>query len=262
MPLLSVKDLAFRYAGFGLEGINAEAEASQIISVLGPNGAGKSTLLDLLAGFKTPHEGECLLQDQSLRMLSRERASRIAAHVPQSIPSEIPFLVEDVVMTGRLPHSSGLFESPEDEAALENALARVGLESMRRRVFSTLSGGEKQRVLLAAAICQQTPILLLDEPNAHLDPENDVLLWELMKELRLCGCLIIIATHKLSLAAQYSDRIWLMNLGRLVIDRDLKLGLPLGEMREVFRVAFHLYKTEDGQTFLNYGLNSGLQYGR
>lgn len=253
MSLLSIHQLAFRYPGFALEAVTAEVKTPQIVSVIGPNGAGKSTLLDLLAGLKTAHSGECRLRERNIATLSRQEICRIIAHVPQHIPGEIPFLVEDVVLTGRLAHSSRLFESAEDEAALEAALDRVRLRAMRHRVFSSLSGGEKQRVLLAAAVCQQAPILVLDEPSAHLDPENEVLLWELLEELKHSGCLILIATHHLSLAAQHSDRLWLMRGGRLVIDADIQHGLPLKEMEEVFRVAFHLERTPEGQVFLNYG---------
>ncbi|WP_051670360.1 ABC transporter ATP-binding protein [Bryobacter aggregatus] len=253
MSLLAIEALRFAYPGFELGAVTARLEGPQIVSLIGPNGAGKSTLLDLLAGLKTASSGDCLLAGKSIRTLTREQACRIVAHVPQQVPMDAPFLVEDVILTGRLPHSSGLFESPADEAALEAAIDRVKLSALRHRVFSSLSGGERQRVLIAAAVCQQAPILLLDEPSAHLDPENEVLLWELLEDLKRDGCLILIATHHLSLAAQHSDRIWLMCRGELVANAESKNGLPLKQMQEVFRVAFHWQRTPEGQVFLNYG---------
>ena len=110
-----------------------------------------------------------------------------------------------------------------------------------------------QRVLLAAATCQEAEILLLDEPSAHLDPENQVLLWEMLADLKQAGRLILIATHHLSLAAQHSDRIWLMNHGALVADSEACAALQLQAMEDVFRVPFNWHKSDEGRLYLNYG---------
>lgn len=255
MSLLSLEALGYSYGDsqFAIQAVSSRLDSAGIVALLGPNGAGKSTLLDLIAGLKTPNAGSCLVKGQDTSQMSRQALARLVAHVPQQIPAEVPFTVEDVVMTGRLPHSNGIFESAEDEEALERAIAKARLQDFRKRPFASLSGGEKQRALLAAAICQQAAIFLLDEPSAHLDPANQVLLWEMLLELKDAGHLILVATHHLSLAAQHSDRIWLMSAGRLVADEEAGAALRLKEMEEVFRVPFHWYKSDEGHLYLHYG---------
>lgn len=255
MSLLSLQHLGYRYPGAApvLRDVCAEVEAPQVIAIVGPNGAGKSTLLDLIAGQKIPWQGSCSVQGQPLHTMAREEICRLVAHVPQHVPRDVPFTVEEVVLTGRIPYGRGLYESHEDHEWMEQAIRRTGLEAFRRRRFNTLSGGEQQRVLLAAALCQQAPVLLLDEPSAHLDPENQALLWELFAELRDSGHLVIVVTHHLALAAQNSDRIWLLNHGQMVGDGPPCDALEPGRLREVFHVPFYWYGGEDGRVFLTYG---------
>ena len=255
MSLLALNGLGYTYGNsrFSVINVSTCVDGAGIVALIGPNGAGKSTLLDLIAGLKRPNCGTCQIHGEDTASLTGEQLARLVAHVPQQLPQEVPFTVEDVIMTGRLPHSGGMFESAEDEAALERAIAKARLETFRRRPFASLSGGEKQRVLLAAAMCQEAAILLLDEPSAHLDPENQVLLWEMIVDLKRAGRLILVATHHLSLAAQHSDRIWLMNHGRLVADSEARAALQLKAMEEVFRVPFHWHKSDEGRLYLNYG---------
>jgi iron complex transport system ATP-binding protein len=255
MSLLSIDALTFSYPGRSavLTGITASADGPEVIAIAGPNGAGKSTLLDLLAGQKRPQSGMCRINGQNAHAMGREALCRLAAHVPQTIPSDVPFTVEEVILTGRIPYGRGLYENDDDHAAMELAIERTRLDGFRGRLFSKLSGGEKQRVLVAAALCQQAPILLLDEPSAHLDPENEAQLWELFRSLRDCGHLILVVTHHLALAAQNADRVWLLDQGRLAAD-----GPPCDAMRpvdleRVFHVPFHWHQNAEGRVFLTYG---------
>lgn len=255
MSLLSIDGVHFAYPGREpvLRGITAMASRPEVIAIAGPNGAGKSTLLDLLAGQRKPDAGSCLIQGRNVHDLKRDELCRLVAHVPQMIPTEVPFTVEQVILTGRIPHGRGLYESDEDFAAMELAIERTRLDSFRHRTFSKLSGGEKQRVLLAAALCQQAPILLLDEPSAHLDPENEAQLWELFAALRDCGHLIIVVTHHLALAAQNADRIWLLDAGRLAADAPPCDAMRPQDLERVFHVPFHWHQNAEGRVFLTYG---------
>ncbi len=255
MSSLALEKVGFAYPGREgvLQGISASACAPEIIAILGPNGAGKSTLLDVIAGQKMPGSGRCLLDGRDSTSMGREELCRIVAHVPQTIPADVAFTVEEVVLTGRIPYGRGLYETDEDYTAMEAAIAQTRLEAFRRRRFSALSGGEKQRVLVAAALCQCAPILLLDEPSAHLDPENEAALWELLISLRESGRLMLVVTHHLALAAQNADRIWLLEKGKIVAD-----GAPCDAMRpadleRVFRVPFHWHQSAEGRVFLTYG---------
>lgn len=253
--MIVIRELGFAYPGRGtvLEGVSAVAGRAEVIAIAGPNGAGKSTLLDLVAGLKTPLFGECLIDGRAAHSMDRGELCRLVAHVPQTVPGDVPFTVEEVVLTGRVPHGRGLYESEEDHAAMERALARTRLESFRGRRFSALSGGEKQRVLLAAALCQETPVLLLDEPGAHLDPENEAELWELLRGLRADGKLSLVVTHHLALAAQNADRVWLLDRGRLAADGPPCEAMEPGALERIFHVPFHWHQNAEGRVFLTYG---------
>lgn len=255
MSLLSVENLRFSYPGGAnvLEGFTAAAGRPEVIAIAGPNGAGKSTLLDLIAGQKRPTGGVCRIQGRDAHSMDRAALCRLVAHVPQAIPVDIPFTVEEVVLTGRIPYGRGLYENSDDYAAMEMAIERARLEPFRKRRFSTLSGGEKQRVLVAAALCQQAPILLLDEPGAHLDPENEAQLWELLRTLRDGGQLVLVVTHHLALAAQNADRVWLLEKGRLSADGPPCDAMRPADLERVFHVPFHWHQNAEGRVFLTYG---------
>ncbi len=255
MSLLEIAGLRFAYPGREavLHGIDVRVEGPELIAIAGPNGAGKSTLLDMIAGQRTPLAGECRIAGHTVHRMERAALCRQVAHVPQQIPVDVPFTVEEVILTGRLPHGHGLYESDADRAALEEAMAKTRLEEFRGRRFATLSGGEKQRVLVAAAVCQQAPVLLLDEPGAHLDPENEAQLWELLRDLRRGGHLILMVTHHLGLAAQNAERVWLLHRGRLAADAPPCEAMRPEALERIFHVPFHWHQNEQGRVFLTYG---------
>jgi len=255
MSLLRLVDVSFRYPGAPavLDGISVEARDAALVAVVGPNGAGKSTLLDVVAGLKQPAAGQCLVNGLDVNRAGRDEVCRMVAHVPQQTPSGIPFTVEEVVLTGRIPYGRGLYENDEDHEAMEQAIARMRLQEFRRRRFDSLSGGEKQRVLLAAALCQQSPVLLLDEPSAHLDPENQAQLWNLLGELRDMGRLVLVVTHHLSLAARHADRALVLHHGKLAADGAPDEALEPGLLERVFSVPFHRHVNGEGRVFLSYG---------
>lgn len=255
MTLLSLRDVRFRYgpSAEALRGITLDVASPQVISIAGPNGSGKSTLLDVVAGLKRPSDGTCEVKGRPAASYKRAEFCRFTAHVPQQVPQGIPYTVEQVALTGRTPHGLGLFDTVEDVRAADEALRRTGTDFLRRRRFSTLSGGEQQRVLLAAAICQRPEILLLDEPGAHLDPKNEAWLWTLLRELRDEGCLVIVVTHHLSLAARHSDRVWLLRCGELAADSAPAEAFDPARLSEVYEVPFHRLEDRVGRVYLSYG---------
>lgn len=255
MSLLRLEEVGFDYPGpvTVLTAVTVTVDQPQLIAIIGPNGAGKSTLLDVIAGHKTSTRGRCEVGGDDVRLLARDELCRRLAHVPQQVPADVAYSVEEVVLTGRIPYGRGLYESDEDYAAMEAAIAKTRLGAFRQRRFHSLSGGEKQRVLLAAALCQQTPILLLDEPNAHLDPENEAELWHLMQDLREEGRTVLVVTHHLALAAQHADRIWLLEQGRLKADAPPCEAMNPSLLEAVFHVPFHWHQNQEGRVFLTYG---------
>ena len=254
MSILRIEGLSCKYGLTPvLRSVNATVESPELVALIGPNGAGKSTLINVIAGRLRDYQGRCLLHDVDIRKMSRQQLCLQAAHVPQQRIDDIPFSVEEVVLTGRTPHGRGLYESDEDLAALEIAVDLTRLAPFRKRQFSSLSGGEQQRVLVAASVAQASPILLLDEPGAHLDPENQTELWDLLALLRDQGRSILIVTHHLHLAARRSDRVWVLSEGRLVADAPPADAMRPERLEAVFHVPFQRHTNEQGRVFLNYG---------
>lgn len=202
-----------------LHGLSLRVTPGETVALLGHNGSGKTTLLRVLAGQLTPASGEVLLNgDPPARLSLRERARRVAV-VPQRaefLPAQI---VRDIVLLGRYAHLGwwGLY-SARDHAAAEAALRSAGAGELADRRMSELSGGEVQRVMLARALAQASPVLLLDELAASLDWARAVELFDLLEQRRRAGAAIVMAVHDCSLAAQYATRLVGLRQGRVAFD--------------------------------------------
>jgi len=227
---LSVEQVSYAYSAnpsqaplFTLETTSFQARPGDIVAILGPNASGKSTLLNLIAGALAPLSGRILLDGFVTHSLPpRTRAQRIAM-VQQESRLLFPARVWEFVLQGR--HSRGRslrFETDSDIKIAENALAQVGAADLSDRWMNQISGGEKQRVILARALAQQPLLLLLDEPTLHLDIAAQVGLLDSLR--RLAGenrYTVVVVTHELNLAAEYADQVVLMQRGRC-----LRVGPP------------------------------------
>lgn len=195
-------------------GADLEVSDGEKVGLVGPNGSGKTTLLRTIYRSIRPSAGTITLDDQDLAALRQKAVARRAALVAQESSSDFDFSVDDVVALGRAPHQSALDrESDVDRRHITDALMRVGMASYRSRSFATLSGGEKQRVLLARALAQRTELLLLDEPTNHLDVNAALDLLELVRSLDLSTLCVL---HDLNLAAAYCDRVCVLSAGQVV----------------------------------------------
>ena len=227
---LSVEQVSYAYSRnpsqaplFTLEATSFQARPGEIVAVLGPNASGKSTLLKLISGAIEPLSGRVLLDGfVSHTLPPRERARRIAM-VQQESPLLFPSRAWEFVLQGRHPYGRVLrFESDDDLAIARNALAQTGAEHLSDRWMDQISGGEKQRVILARALAQQPILLLLDEPTLHLDIGAQVDFLHTLR--RLAGenrYTVIVVTHELNLVAEYADQVLLMQRGRC-----LRVGAP------------------------------------
>ena len=222
-PRLNAEQASFAYAAtdksapkFALSSTTFTADQREIVAILGPNGSGKSTLMKLLAGLIKPLSGRIEVDGTEVSEMDlKMRAQRIAL-VQQESELLFPLRVWEYVLQGRYPHGRRLrFESEEDCLLAGNALAQVGAHALRDRWMEQLSGGEKQRVILARALAQQPLLLLLDEPTQHLDIGGKV---ELLRRLRKLAnenrYSVVVVTHELNLAAEFSDRIVLLHNGK------------------------------------------------
>jgi iron complex transport system ATP-binding protein len=212
-----------------LRNVSFDVLPGEILALIGPNGAGKSTLIRAVSGVVSIQSGQILVDGQDLANFSHVERARILAVVPQARQLGGAFTVEQAVMMGRTPYLNWLGqESESDKAAVRLALNQTSLETFADRQIAKLSGGEQQRVLLARALAQSTPVLLLDEPTNHLDLQHQANLLSIVKRLadekRLA---VIVAMHDLNLVSFFADRVGLL------VEGELK---GLGTPQEVIRV--------------------------
>ena len=232
---LQVEQASYAYAvtdrgaaKFALGPVSFNASKHEIVSILGPNASGKSTLLKMLGGVFKPISGFVRVDGADASELEPRVRARKVALVQQESALLFPLRVWEFVLQGRYPHGRRLrFETEEDLLAAGNALDQVGATELRDRWMEQLSGGEKQRVILARALAQQPALLLLDEPTQHLDIGGKL---ELLRRLRRLAdenrYTVIVVTHELNLAAEFSDRILLLHRGK---------ALACGAPGEVYR---------------------------
>ncbi|MEU6731387.1 ABC transporter ATP-binding protein [Nonomuraea wenchangensis] len=195
-----------------------EVADGELVGLVGPNGCGKSTLLRAVYRALRPSAGLIAVDGDDVHRLPAREAARRTAVLAQEIPADLDFTVAEIVAMGRTPYKA---DAAADAAVCARALDRVGLSGAAGRIFATLSGGEKQRVLLARALAQQTRLLLLDEPTSHLDIRHQLDLLHLIREL---GIATLAVLHDLNQAAAFCDRLYVMNAGRVVA------GGPPGEV--------------------------------
>ena len=212
--------------------------AGERVALVGPNGAGKSTLLRAMTGLMEPRSGAIRLCGSAIASLSHRAVARSIAVVPELAQLPFEMLVDEVVALGRLPHEpplTGLRAS--DRAAIDAAIERVGVGHLRHRDARELSLGERQLVFIAVAVAQAAPILILDEPTAHLDIRHQVETMELLVDLNeRDGTTIVAVLHDLALAAHFFPRIVVMADGRIVADGPPSETLSAARIREVFGV--------------------------
>jgi iron complex transport system ATP-binding protein len=257
---LSVEQVSYAYSPnpsvaplFTLEANSFQARPGEIVSILGPNASGKSTLLKLIAGAIEPLSGRVLLNGVVTHLLTpRDRAQRIAM-VQQESPLIFPSRAWEFVLQGRHAHRRSLsFESDQDIAIARNALEQTGAEHLTDRWMDQISGGEKQRVILARALAQQPLLLLLDEPTLHLDIGAQVDLLETLRRLASANrYTVVVVTHELNLAAQYADQVVLLQRGK-----SLRVGPPAAVyqrelLEQVFQTQLSVEQSPSGRPRVN-----------
>jgi iron complex transport system ATP-binding protein len=230
-----------------LENLDLKLLPGTVTALLGPNGSGKSTLLRTIAGLIPALSGEVLVAGRSVaRMTVAERARQIAM-VPQEEAVPYRFLVRDVVTMGRIPHSTGFFDTEEDRAVAADAMRQADCLELSSRPITELSGGEKQRVLLARAIAQSADVLLLDEPTSHLDVAHQLTALELVRKLAGAGRTVVAAIHDLNLASAIADRGVLLSEARVVREGPIREILESKDLDQVFAASFERVTISDGR---------------
>ncbi|MFA5321411.1 MAG: ABC transporter ATP-binding protein [Smithella sp.] len=219
--MLVTNDLYFRHAhGVTdvLKGISYCLAEGLMTTLLGPNGSGKTTLFKCLSGLWYPRRGTIFFGDRDLTKISCAERSGIIAVVPQEHEPPFPYTVEEVVLMGRVSHVS-LFAVPSknDFAAALEAMDKVGISHLRKRPYTKISGGERQLVLIARALAQDAPVLILDEPTSHLDFRNQILILNKVREIvHKKGLTVLMTLHDPNLAMQFSDQVIMIEAGEIV----------------------------------------------
>lgn len=236
--MYTLENVAFRYeTDWVLRGIDLTIERGEILGIIGPNGSGKTSLLKILGRHQQPVEGKVRLDSRDLSRFSFNALARRVGMVPQEHPVVFPYTVLDVVLMGRYPYLKGwAFESAEDYRIARSAMERMGVERLAGRLLAELSGGEKQRVIIARALAQQSQILLLDEPATFLDLHHQALIYSLLAELnRNDNMTVVVVLHDLNMASQLCRRLLLLKEGRMA-----RLGTPWEVLtQEVIEEVYH-----------------------
>ena len=218
--MLKATDLSFAYqpdAPLVVNGVSMAVARGELVGILGPNGSGKTTLLKLLGGAFAPWAGSVELDGRPLAGWSRRSLAQRVAFVPQDTHAPFDFSVLDIVLMGRYPHlGSFVLEGPADIAIARQALESTGTAAFEARSFGTLSGGEKQRVVIAGALAQSPELLLLDEPTASLDVGHQLEVRVLLERLNANGVTMVLSTHDLNFAAALCRHLVLLRDGRVL----------------------------------------------
>ena len=251
--MLRAADIWFAYdATPVLRAVRLTVPTAGIVGILGPNGSGKTTLLRVLAGTRRPQRGTVTLDGEPLSTFSRQELARRMAVVPQETQLAFDYTVAEVTMMGRYPHLGAFeIEGPADIAAIDETLTSTGTLHLKDRLFATLSGGEKQRVVIAAALAQIAGgggFLLLDEPTASLDLGYQLEVAGLLRRLHEeRGVSIVISTHDLGLAGTLCDRLLMIRAGGVVADGETDKVLTAENVRTVFGVETEIIQRPSGQ---------------
>ena len=246
------------HAAYGVQPVLKEicvsVESGQFVGIIGPNGCGKSTLLKVLGGILLPTQGHVLLDHERLHSLSRRRRAQYIGLVPQHPTAPPGMTVRQLVSCGRTPHVAWFrpFDA-SDHRAVEQAIERCDLAEIVDRPLAELSGGERQRAWIAMAICQQSQILLLDEPTAALDIGHQLEVMGLLQSLcRECGLTIIMAIHDLNLALRHCSRLLTISRGGLAADMPTAGCQDFSPLENVFGVRIEVLNCPDEPPVLKF----------
>lgn len=236
-----------------IDGVDLRLVPGTITALVGPNGAGKSTLLHILAGVDTPSGGGVTLDGRPLTSVRPRERARTLALVEQDANTEMGLSCFDVALLGRTPHVGPLgAPDPEDAAFAMSALVRCGVGHLARRPFQRISGGERQRVMIARALAQDPTVMILDEPTNHLDIGAQLDVFRMLREFSSDGLTVVVAVHDLNLALRHADIAILIDDGRVVAAGRSHDVLTPGRIRRVYGVEAEILVDSRGSRHLGF----------
>lgn len=238
--LIEAKGITFGYEqGRNVfAGLSLSLRPGMLYALMGGNGSGKTTVLRCLAGLLSGFSGAITLEGTSIRELGRNACARMMSIVPQEHTVIFPYLVRNMVLMGRAPHI-GTFDQPgrADREIAEKAMEAVGILHLADKLYSKISGGERQLVLIARALAQETPVMILDEPTSHLDFRNQALIFTILRNLvRERGLLVITAIHDPNHALHFSDEVLILHEGRILMSGPPEAVITRETIARVYQV--------------------------
>ncbi len=216
--MIKLENIEFSYGnGFALGPLSMQIEEREFIAILGPNGSGKSTLLKLISGYLLPAKGKVYLNGSEVSGYSKKELAKKISYVPQFTYSVFPYSVYEIVLMGRTPFLNIFgYEKENDRERVFSALEKMEIAHLANKGINEISGGEAQRAFIARALVQETDIILMDEPNAHLDLKHQIAIFKLLKELNEEGKTILTVSHDLNLPGRYAGKVMLIREGEIV----------------------------------------------
>ena len=248
-----IDKLTFAYSQSPVvEGLSLGVEPGEFLAVIGPNGAGKSTLLKLMAGLLSHFQGSVEFMGKSIVNYKPAELARKVAFVPQETHVVFPFTVDEMILMGRLPYRQNfLFDTETDDQFVQQAMAHTETEHLTGKMFNEISGGERQRVVLASALAQTPEVLLLDEPTVYLDVKHQLQFYEILARLNTKQHMTVVAvTHDINLASSYAGRLIAMRAGAIVTEGTSDQVLTAENLREIFGITADIIERPDGGRYV------------
>ncbi|MEG8947110.1 ABC transporter ATP-binding protein [Rosettibacter firmus] len=248
--LIEINNLKFSYNtnnGFALKIDYWKVQQGNFTILLGPNGSGKSTLLKILTRILDYNSGNIKFKNKEITAYKKKEYAKLVAYVPQSLITIFPYSVYEIVMMGRTPYLNILgFENSLDKKIVNETLELLEITHLRKKGINEISGGELQRVIIAKALAQNPEIILLDEPNAHLDIEHQITIFNLLNKLKKEKNLTILAvSHDLNLAGVYADDISFMVNGEIILSGDKNLVFTEENIKSIFHVDAKIFSSDN-----------------
>ena len=253
-PLIQLRNVTFAYdRETVLHSVSMDIRPGEFVGIIGPNGSGKSTLLKLMGGVLNADRGGLFFRETDYRDQKRNYLARSITWVPQDHPMVFPFKVSEIVLMGRHPYLSAFtFEGEKDIEIAHNAMELTQTLQFADRGFNEISGGEKQRVIIAGAIAQEPEVMILDEPTSALDIKYQIQIMSILKKLNEeKNVTVILAMHDLHMASKFCRRLILLNEGRVFQDGTPEEVLQKEHLEKVYGVRVNLFRDNDGSIMIS-----------